>query len=189
MPQLIHYRPMQALTEKLLSIEYMDVAEQAISALEKTALYYPQPILACGAMGALLCFLDFFPLSVQRQALRTVANICGAPLRPTSSAMAATASSSSMGGGGRRVGSSSTVPDVSTFESPFLDAAPALTQLLNHHEGSIVEYAALALLRILQCFVEASGTRSFFLSFSYPSPHSFVFPPILPSNQSIREAC
>ena len=32
----------QALTEKLLSIEYMDVAEQSIAALAKISVQYPQ---------------------------------------------------------------------------------------------------------------------------------------------------
>lgn len=35
-----------------------------------------QPILACGGVNALLCFLDFFAASIQRVALRAVANVC-----------------------------------------------------------------------------------------------------------------
>jgi hypothetical protein len=69
------------LTEKLLSVEWMDVAEQAIAALEHVARYSPAALLSCGTLGALLAFLDFYPLDVQRQALRTVAHICSGPLR------------------------------------------------------------------------------------------------------------
>jgi hypothetical protein len=174
----------EALVGKLLCIEYVDVAEQAIAALERLARLQPLALLPCGGVGALLCFLDFFAVNVQRTALRAVAGVCAGPLLPLppSSRLGGggLGSSSSGGGsggagaGGGGGGSESRAQEqgalavpLADFESVFLDAAPALTQLLAHSsEGSLVELAALALLRALQCFVEAAGPLlPFFYSF------------------------
>ena len=71
-------------------------------------------------------------------ALRTVANLCAA---------------SSLSH--RRCPTSQlTCTDI---EGPLFDAAPALTNLLGHSDGKIVESATLALVRILQSFSEFSG--------------------------------
>lgn len=154
-----------ALVGKLLCIEYVDVAEQAVAALERLAWLQPLALLPCGAMGALLCFLDFFPVAVQRTALRAVASVGAGPLLPAPPTPTA-GGIRSIGGGGGASSSGATsgstsgglaVP-VADFEAAFLDASPALTQLLAHGgEGSLVELAALALLRVMQCFVEAAG--------------------------------
>ncbi len=157
-----------AFTEKLLTIEYMDVAEQAIAALEHVALYYPGALLPYGTLGALLGFLDFFPQNVQRMAVRTVAHLCMGPLMVPGLGLGMGVgglrrrmmmAEEGGGGSGSPSPSSSAAPSriqVAEFEGPFLDAAPALTQLLHHSESAVVESAALALLRALQCFVDAS---------------------------------
>ncbi len=149
----------EALVGKLLCIEYVDVAEQAIAALERLARVQPLALLPCGGMGALLCFLDFFAVSVQRTALRAVAGVCAGPLLPTApSRTATTTTSSSTANTTTNTGGGSLAVPLAEFEAAFLDAAPALTQLVAHgSEGSLVELAALALLRALQCFVEGAG--------------------------------
>lgn len=161
----------EALVGKLLCIEYVDVAEQAVAALERLARLQPLALLPCGGMGALLCFLDFFPVAVQRTALRAVASVCAGPLLPPpppSPTRAAAAPGGTTGGGGASGSGGSGGPGgvsgglavpVADFEAAFLDAGPALTQLVAHGgEGSLVELAALALLRVIQCFVAAAGT-------------------------------
>ena len=67
-----------ALCAKLLAIEYMDLAEQALEALEKLSAtrHGPAAIVRSGGLTAVLSFLDFFPTSVQRIAVRTAANSC-----------------------------------------------------------------------------------------------------------------
>lgn len=150
----------EALVGKLLCIEYVDVAEQAVAALERLARLQPSALLPCGAMGALLCFLDFFPVAVQRTALRAVASVAAGPLLPAAPSPTAggVRSSSSGGGGGGASSSGGLAVPVADFEAAFLDASPALTQLVAHGgDGSLVELAALALLRVVQCFVEAAG--------------------------------
>lgn len=108
-----------------------------------------QPILRAGGLGALLCFLDFFPTSIQRTALRAVANLCG-----TSSSASQRRCPSAGPGAPQLLMMMITTAEV---EGPLLDAVPALTNLLNHADGKIVESATLALIRILQSINEASG--------------------------------
>ncbi|POM71298.1 HECT E3 ubiquitin ligase [Phytophthora palmivora] len=84
-----------SLCEKLLEIEYMDVAELALQILEKivckaesalTASAVPNVAQLCAqyrmeviqenGIVALLQFLDFFPLEIQRRAARIVCQLC-----------------------------------------------------------------------------------------------------------------
>ena len=64
-----------ALCMKLASIEYIDVAEQSISLLSKLAADHKREILEHGGLTALLSFLDFFPISVQRIAVQCASNL------------------------------------------------------------------------------------------------------------------
>lgn len=75
---VVRHGAVSALCAKLLSIEYMDLAEQALSALEKISVnrHGPAAIIRSGGLMATLSFLDFFPTSVQRIAVRTAANAC-----------------------------------------------------------------------------------------------------------------
>ena len=65
-----------ALCGRLLTIEYIDLAEQSLQALEKISHDYPHVLLQHGGLLAVLSYLDFFPTSVQRVAAKTAANIC-----------------------------------------------------------------------------------------------------------------
>ncbi|KAI3838927.1 hypothetical protein MKX03_002703 [Papaver bracteatum] len=65
-----------ALCERLMVIEYLDVAEQCLLVLEKISAYQPDVCLRAGAIMAVLNFIDFFSSSVQRVAISTVINVC-----------------------------------------------------------------------------------------------------------------
>ncbi|KAJ6913754.1 E3 ubiquitin-protein ligase UPL4 isoform X1 [Populus alba x Populus x berolinensis] len=73
---LVKHNAIPAICQRLMAIEYLDVAEQCLQALEKISRDQPLPCLQAGAIMAVLSFVDFFSTSVQRVALSTVVNIC-----------------------------------------------------------------------------------------------------------------
>lgn len=64
------------LCQKLLDIQYIDVAEQALSTLSKISLDFPASIVREGGLTACLQYLDFFATGTQRTAVTTAANCC-----------------------------------------------------------------------------------------------------------------
>lgn len=64
------------LCAKLLEIQYIDVAEQSLSTLEKISVDYPTAIVREGGLTACLSYLDFFATGTQRTAVTTAANCC-----------------------------------------------------------------------------------------------------------------
>lgn len=64
------------LCQKLLEIHFIDLAEQALSTLEKISVEYPSSIVREGGLTACLSYLDFFATSTQRVAVTTAANCC-----------------------------------------------------------------------------------------------------------------
>jgi E3 ubiquitin-protein ligase TRIP12 len=64
------------LCQKLLEISFIDLAEQALSTLEKISAEYPTSIVREGGLTACLSYLDFFATSTQRTAVTTAANCC-----------------------------------------------------------------------------------------------------------------
>ncbi|MED6124914.1 E3 ubiquitin-protein ligase upl4, partial [Stylosanthes scabra] len=73
---LVRHDAVPALCQRLLAIEYQDVAEQCLQALEKISREQPLACLQAGAIMAVLNYIDFFSTSIQRVALSTVVNIC-----------------------------------------------------------------------------------------------------------------
>uniref|UniRef100_A0A803N3D8 HECT-type E3 ubiquitin transferase n=1 Tax=Chenopodium quinoa TaxID=63459 RepID=A0A803N3D8_CHEQI len=73
---LVRHEAVPTFCERLLIIDYLDVAEQCLQALEKISRDQPLPCLQSGAITAVLGYIDFFSTTVQRTALRTVVNIC-----------------------------------------------------------------------------------------------------------------
>lgn len=69
------------LCTKLLSIEVIDVAEEALTALEKLSHEHGRALTMNGGLSAVLNFLDFFSASLQRVSVGIAANICKG-LRP-----------------------------------------------------------------------------------------------------------
>lgn len=61
---------------RLREPHFIDLAEQAISTLEKISIEYPTSIVREGGLTACLTNLDFFPTSTQRTAVITAANCC-----------------------------------------------------------------------------------------------------------------
>ncbi|KAI7823580.1 hypothetical protein BC939DRAFT_451413 [Gamsiella multidivaricata] len=64
------------LCSKLLEIQYIDLAEQSLTTLEKISSEYPHAVVKEGGLAAILMFLDFFATNVQRTAVKTAANCC-----------------------------------------------------------------------------------------------------------------
>jgi len=64
------------LCQKLLEIEFIDLAEQALTTLEKISVEFPSSIIREGGLTACLSYLDFFATSTQRTAVTTAANCC-----------------------------------------------------------------------------------------------------------------
>ncbi|PIA57405.1 hypothetical protein AQUCO_00600259v1 [Aquilegia coerulea] len=73
---VVHYGAVSCFCARLLTIEYMDLAEQCLQALKKISQEHPTACLRAGALMAVLSYLDFFSTGVQRVALSTAANMC-----------------------------------------------------------------------------------------------------------------
>ncbi|KAI9086360.1 hypothetical protein K1719_031814 [Acacia pycnantha] len=73
---LASHDAISALCQRLLTIDYLDVAEQCLQALEKISREQPLACLRDGAIMAVLSNIEFFSTSIQRVALSTVVNIC-----------------------------------------------------------------------------------------------------------------
>ncbi|CAO2813746.1 unnamed protein product [Amaranthus hypochondriacus] len=73
---VVHYGAVNCFCARLLTIEYMDLAEQSLQALKKISQEHPTACLRAGSLMAVLSYLDFFSTGVQRVALATAANMC-----------------------------------------------------------------------------------------------------------------
>lgn len=73
---VVHYGAVKCFAARLLTIEYMDLAEQSLQALKKISQEHPTACLRAGSLMAVLSYLDFFSTGVQRVALSTAANMC-----------------------------------------------------------------------------------------------------------------
>ncbi|KAH7312186.1 hypothetical protein B0I35DRAFT_356829 [Stachybotrys elegans] len=73
---VVYGNAVPVLCQKLLEISFIDLAEQALSTLEKISVEYPSSIVREGGLTACLSYLDFFPTSTQRTAVTTAANCC-----------------------------------------------------------------------------------------------------------------
>ncbi|CAA6654807.1 unnamed protein product [Spirodela intermedia] len=73
---IVNHGALPVLCAHLTSIEYLDVAEQGIQALEKISRRQPVPCLRAGAIMACLAYIGFLTTSIQRVAVSTVANVC-----------------------------------------------------------------------------------------------------------------
>jgi len=139
-PVIIEHGAVPVIITKLLSIEYIDLAEQCLTTLEKLSVENPVPILRANGkhfvpptvsfflrtnthththkgLSAILSFLDFFSLAVQRSAVTTASNLC------------------------RRV-----PRDCFQYVS---DSIPTLTQLLKYTDQKILEKVVLCFARLV----------------------------------------
>jgi hypothetical protein len=76
----VHCGVVELLCKRLMSIEYIDLAEQCLSALDHLAVEFPATLLRAQALTAVLSHLDFFPSPMQRLSVEIAAKMCkGAP--------------------------------------------------------------------------------------------------------------
>lgn len=73
---VVYGNAVPVLCQKLLEISFIDLAEQALSTLEKISVEYPSSIVREGGLTACLSYLDFFATSTQRTAVTIAANCC-----------------------------------------------------------------------------------------------------------------
>ncbi|KAL0044182.1 hypothetical protein WJX82_003026 [Trebouxia sp. C0006] len=73
---IVRHGAVPALCARLMTIEYIDLAEQSLQALEKISHEHPAACLRHGGLLASLSYLDFFQTGVQRVAVATAANMC-----------------------------------------------------------------------------------------------------------------
>ena len=71
---IIQARVIPILSAKLMAIDFIDVAEQAISTLERISREHTKEIIKEGALQSMLGIMDFFNLSVQRTVVQCAAN-------------------------------------------------------------------------------------------------------------------
>ncbi|KAI8054217.1 hypothetical protein BDF22DRAFT_742143 [Syncephalis plumigaleata] len=75
---LVCHEVIPILCAKLQAIEYIDLAEQALSTLVPISAEYPGYILRDNGILSVLMFIDFFTVNAQRTALTITANSCRA---------------------------------------------------------------------------------------------------------------
>ncbi|PPQ99844.1 hypothetical protein CVT26_009341 [Gymnopilus dilepis] len=73
---VVYHGAIPVLCSKLIEISYIDLAEQTLSTMEKISEEFPSAIVREGGLAALLNYLDFFSIAVQRTALQAAANCC-----------------------------------------------------------------------------------------------------------------
>lgn len=73
---IVYAGAVPVLCDKLKDIQYIDLAEQTLSTLEKISEEVPSSIVREGGLTALLTYIDFFSFHVQRTAVTAAANCC-----------------------------------------------------------------------------------------------------------------
>ncbi|KAI8931697.1 hypothetical protein NX059_011342 [Plenodomus lindquistii] len=73
---VVYGHAVPVLCANLLNIQFIDLAEQCLSTLEKISVEFPSVIVREGGLSACLNYLDFFATSTQRTAVTTAANCC-----------------------------------------------------------------------------------------------------------------
>ncbi|KAJ7587961.1 ubiquitin-protein ligase [Mycena floridula] len=73
---VVYHGAIPVLCSKLIEISYIDLAEQTLSTMEKISEEFPSAIVREGGLAALLNYLDFFSIAVQRTALQAASNCC-----------------------------------------------------------------------------------------------------------------
>ncbi|EIE76075.1 hypothetical protein RO3G_00779 [Rhizopus delemar RA 99-880] len=71
---IVFHGGIKVLCQKLKSIQYIDLAEQALCALEKISAQVPRAVVHESGLSASLMYFDFFSVHAQRTALRTASN-------------------------------------------------------------------------------------------------------------------
>ncbi|KAJ3090034.1 Ubiquitin fusion degradation protein 4 [Quaeritorhiza haematococci] len=140
--QIVSNGGVQVLVGKLMEVEYIDLAEQVLSVLEKVSVEYPAAVIRANGLVAVLQYIDFFSLHVQRTAVTIAANA------------ARGLGSVSMGLG---TGSGSTEKDKTSQSNDQAfgmakEVMPILERLLSYADQRLVEQTVRCLGRIIEWY-------------------------------------
>lgn len=127
------------LCANLLNVEYIDVAELTVAIVEWIAEDQPIHVLKAGGLQAILTFLDFFQISVQRQA----ANAAALMLLP--------------------------VPPADVLEQHVRPTLPTLAQLLQHGDPQVLQSVCECWRRVLDNTIAIHGRPRALMPNSGPS--------------------
>ena len=84
MSEIVSAGVIECLNEKLLDLSYIDMAEQALQALEMISRRAGKQCLKKGSISVVLSYLDFFTIHAQRKALKIVSNAVSSKYLPPS---------------------------------------------------------------------------------------------------------
>ncbi|PWN36096.1 uncharacterized protein FA14DRAFT_164637 [Meira miltonrushii] len=73
---VVSHGAVPVLNAKLVQIEFIDLAEQVLQTMEKISNEFPSAIVREGGLSAMLQYLDFFNIHVQRTAMNAASNCC-----------------------------------------------------------------------------------------------------------------
>ena len=73
---IINHHGVSALSQKIQSLEYIDLAEKAIKALERISSESANSVLTYANIDIILNMMDFFEFDVQISILRMISNVC-----------------------------------------------------------------------------------------------------------------
>jgi len=74
---IVRFDGVKILTDKIKNIEYIDLAEQIMSVLDKISSDFPKVVLKDDVISTVLRYIDFYNLHVQRSVMNIVKNGCG----------------------------------------------------------------------------------------------------------------
>ncbi|KAI8816747.1 uncharacterized protein EV422DRAFT_500983 [Fimicolochytrium jonesii] len=121
---VLQHGAVDVLVGKLMEVEYIDLAEQVLAVLNKISVDYPSAIVRANGLLAVLQYIDFFGLHVQRTAVTIAANAC------------------------QGLGSDAD-PSDDVFNK-VKDVVPILERLLSYADSKLVEQTVRALDRIIE---------------------------------------
>lgn len=116
-----------ALCQNLLNVAYIDVAELAVAIIERIAEDQPLQVLKAGGLQAILTFLDFFQIAVQRQAAHAAALM----LFP--------------------------IPPMDIFDTHVRSVLPTLATLLQHNDPQVLQSVCECWRRVLDNTITIHG--------------------------------
>lgn len=72
---IINHQGVAALSQKIQSLEYIDLAEKAIRALERISSEAANSVLNHASLDIILNMMDFFEIDIQTCILKMVSNV------------------------------------------------------------------------------------------------------------------
>ncbi|TPX62066.1 hypothetical protein PhCBS80983_g00610 [Powellomyces hirtus] len=138
---VLQHGAVQVLVGKLMEVEYIDLAEQVLSVLDKISLDYPAAIIRANGLLAVLQYIDFFGLHVQRTAVTIAANACQGLNTVSSGARRYEM--------GKAAASGAAESENDDVFNKVKEVIPTLERLLGYSDTKLVEQTVRALDRIV----------------------------------------